>query len=244
MAETDDTEKQKLWRYMPLISLLDFLQTGELRLPRANSFDDLQEGLVGLEAMLETVHPSLHLQAKLALERQNSECFVSCWHLSYSESLAMWKVYGIHNFSVALVSNIGKVMSACHEYCKDLSSLGMFGEVIYDNYVTNGKINVKTMGIPFGYGELPVPINILTLFMKAKAFSYEQEWRLVIHKAKSNEPALRINVGHLENFVEAIYISPEAPDWMVSSIQTLISKQFGLPGIIVSKSPLSRHFGL
>jgi hypothetical protein len=243
MIKTSETEKKKLWRYMPLISLLDFLQTGELRFPRANTFDDIQEGHVGLDAMLETIPPNLHHQAKAALERQNAECFVSCWHLSASESLAMWKVYGIHNFSVALVSNVGKVMSVCHEYCKNLSSTGMFGEVIYENYVTDGKLNVKTMGIPFGYSNLPIPTSVLTLFMKAKAFSYEQEWRLVIHKAKFDESSLRVSVGSIEDFVEAIYISPEAPDWMVSSIQTLISEQFNFPKILVSKSPLSRHFG-
>lgn len=244
MNKTESTEKKKLWRYMPLISLLDLLQTGELRLARADSFEDLQEGYVGLEAMLATIPPDLHAQAKQGIKNQNKDCYVTCWHLSSSESLAMWKIYGIHAFSVAIVSNVGKVMSAGHEYCKDLNSSGMFGEVVYENYIANDKMNVATMGIPFGYSELPIPISVQTLFMKAKAFSYEQEWRLVLHKRNHGDSSIRINVGNLEDFIEAIYVSPEAPDWMVHSIKNLISKQFGLTGITVDKSPLSKHYGI
>lgn len=118
LADNSRAERKKLWRYMPLVALLDFLQTAELRLPRVDSFEDVREGHVGLEAMLETVPSRLHSQATEALKKQNKECFVSCWHLSSSESLAMWKVYGVHNFSVAMVSNVGKVMSACQRSCQ------------------------------------------------------------------------------------------------------------------------------
>ena len=65
-----EAEKKKLWRYMPLISLLDFLQTRELRFSRADKFEDTQEGYVGLEALLSTVPPELHEKAKQALHRQ------------------------------------------------------------------------------------------------------------------------------------------------------------------------------
>lgn len=229
---------------MPLISLLDFLQTRELRFSRADSFEDTQEGYVGLEALLSTVQPELHETAKQALHHQNRECFVSCWHLSSSESLAMWKIYGANAFSVAVVSNVGKVMSACDDYCTDLSAVGMFGEVVYDNYVSEGKLNVQTLGLPFGYSELPIPKSILTLFMKAKAFSYEQEWRVVLNKKSLSMPAVRVPIGDIEEFVEHIYVSPEAPDWMVSSIGSLVRDQFGLGRVSVSKSPLAKHFGI
>lgn len=243
MVEKPALEKKKLWRYMPLIALLDLLQSRQLRLARADSFDDKREGLVGLEeALLSTIPSELHGQAKLALAKQNKECFVSCWHLSSSESLAMWKIYGVHNFSVAVVSNAGKVMRACSDHYQDLSCSGMAGEVIYENYVTGGTVNVQTAGLPFGYKDLPVSKSIMTLFMKAKAFSYEQEWRVVLQKENHDQSALRVDVGDLEKFIEAIYVSPEAPDWMVRSIQTLIAKQFGLPKISVSRSPLSMHF--
>ena len=119
----------------------------------------------------------------------------------------------------------------------------MAGEVVYDNYVTNGIANVKTVGLPFGYKKLPVPLSIMTLFMKARAFSYEQEWRLVLVKKNHDHLGLRVGVGDLNHFIEAIYVAPEAPDWMVRSIQTLIAKQFDLSNISVSRSPLSEHFG-
>jgi hypothetical protein len=227
---------------MPLISLLDFLQTSELRLSRADKFEDTKEGHVGLEAMLSMVPSEFHEKSREALHRQNLECFVSCWHLSSSESLAMWKIYGANSFSVAVVSNVGKVMSVCHDYCADLSSAGMFGEVVYDNYVSDGNLNVKTLGLPFGYNELPISKSILTLFMKAKAFTYEQEWRVVLNKKNVNETAIRLPVGDLEDFIEKIYVSPQAPDWVVSTINDLVKNQLGLNGISVSRSPLAKHF--
>jgi hypothetical protein len=227
---------------MPLISLLDFLQTGELRFSRADKFEDTQEGHVGLEALLSTMPSELHEKARQALHRQNLECFVSCWHLSSSESLAMWKIYGANAFSVAVVSNVGKVMSACHHYCTDSSAAGMFGEVVYDDYVSNGTLNVQTLGIPFGYKELPISKSTLTLFMKAKAFSYEQEWRVVLNKKNTSDPAIRVPIGEIEEFIEQVYVSPQAPDWMVSTIESLVRDQFGFNRISVSRSPLAKHF--
>lgn len=237
-----ETDKKKLWRYMPLISLLDLLQTSELRFSRADKFEDTKEGYVGLEAMLSTVPSELHDKARKALHHQNLECFVSCWHLSSAESLAMWKIYGANSFSVAVVSNVGKVMSVCHDYCADLSSAGMFGEVVYDKYVSDGTLNVETMGLPFGYKELPISKSILTLFMKAKAFTYEQEWRVVLNKKNVNDEAIRVPIGDVESFIEGIYVSPQAPDWVVSTIDSLVRNQFGLSGITVSRSPLAKHF--
>lgn len=213
-----------------------------MRFSRADKFEDTQEGYVGLEALLSTVPPELHEKAKQALHRQNLECFVSCWHLSSSESLAMWKVYGANAFSVAVVSNVGNVMSVCHDYCADLSAAGMFGEVVYDNYVSDGTLNVDTLGLPFGHKELPIPKSMLTLFMKAKAFSYEQEWRVVLNKKNVRDPAIRVPIGNIEEFVEHIYVSPEAPDWMVSAIEKLVRDQFGLSRVSVCKSPLAKHF--
>lgn len=233
---------------MPLIQLLDFLQTKKLRFTKANSFEDIQEGYIGLDAMLnalpEDATEQLRLQTKQDIENLNNECFASCWHLSSSESLAMWKVYGIHNFSVALVSSVDSVMSVSDAYCKSEPVSGVMGEVIYYNYLKDGKANVQTIGLPLEDKELSVPSSVLTLFMKASAYSYEREWRLILHKTNADEKALSVNVDDLEAFIDAIYISPEAPDWMVECIQKLLAVQFSLPHIKVSRSPLSKHFGV
>ena len=239
---------KKLWRYMPLIQLLDFLQTKELRFTKADSFEDIQEGYIGLDAMLkdlpEDATDELRLQTKQNIENLNNECFASCWHLSSSESLAMWKVYGIHNFSVALVSSVKSVMSVSDTYCKSEPVLGVMGEVIYYNYIKDGKANVETVGLPLEDKGICVPSSVLTLFMKANAYSYEREWRLILHKSNAQEKALTVNVDDLEKFIDAIYVSPEAPDWMVECIKQLLAVQFDLPNIKVSRSPLSKHFGV
>lgn len=239
---------KKLWRYMPLIQLLDFLQTKELRFTKADSFEDIQEGYIGLDAMLnalpEDATDELRLQTKQTIENLNNECFASCWHLSSSESLAMWKVYGIHNFSVALVSSVESVMTVSNEYCKNEPVSGVMGEVIYYDYIQDGKPNVDTVTLPLEEKERGVPSSVLTLFMKANAYSYEREWRLILHKSNAEEKALTVKVDDLEDFIDAVYVSPEAPDWMVECIKKLFSVQFDLPHIKVSRSPLSKHFGV
>lgn len=226
---------------MPLIQLLDFLQTKELRFTKADAFEDIQEGYIGLDAMLTTLPKdateTLRIETKEAIESLNNECFASCWHLSSSESLAMWKIYGIHNFSVALVSDVDRVMYVGKTYCQTEPVSCVMGEVVYDNYIKDGEANVNAVGLSADY-----PSSVLTLFMKANAYSYEREWRLVIHKSKADEKALVVNVGDLEKFIDAIYVSPEAPDWMVISIKRLLSEQFKLSNIHVSRSPLSKHF--
>jgi hypothetical protein len=241
-------DKKKLWRYMPLIQLVEFLQSKTLRFARADTFEDVKEGHFGIDVMMKSMANGLPKDKLNLLEsgvkRLNSECFVTCWHLSTSESLAMWKIYGANNFSIALVSNVGKVMTTCHDFCEDLSTTGMMGEVVYGNYIKDGQLKAETICIPFGFRQLPIPQSILTLFMKAKPFNFEQEWRLVLHNKKIQDKSISVPVKDLNDFIEAIYVSPEAPDWMVNSIKNLISKQFDLPSVKVSKSPLWEHFGI
>ena len=197
-----------------------------------------------IKALPEDATDDLRSKTQQAIENLNKQCFASCWHLSTSESLAMWKVYGIHNFSVALVSNVGRVMSIGDIYCKNEPVSCVMGEVIYDNYIEEGKANTKAIGCTITDTKPSLPESVLTLFMKANAYSYEREWRFIIHKANAEEKALAVSVGNLEEFIDAIYVSPEAPDWMVSCIQNLLSVQFNLPNIKVSRSPLSKHFSI
>ena len=231
---------------MPLIQLIDFLQTKELRFTKADGFEDIQEGYIGLDAMIKALPQDatddLRLRTQKAIENLNKQCFASCWHLSSSESLAMWKVYVIHNFSVALVSSVDSVMAVSDTYCNNNSVSGMMGEVIYHNYIVDGRANVEVIGLPLADKEFSVPPSVQTLFMKANAYRYEREWRLILHAPDTDNEALSINVGDLETFIDAVYVSPEAPNWMVECIQELLSVQFKLPGIKVSKSPLSKHF--
>lgn len=240
------SKNKKLWRYMPLIQLIDFLQTKELRFTKADAFEDIQEGYIGLDAMIkalpEDATDDLRLKTQQAIEKLNKQCFASCWHLSTSESLAMWKVYGIHNFSVALVSSVDRVMSISDAYCKKATVSGMLGEVIYHNYIESGQANVDAVGLPLGEEESSIPPSVLTLFMKANAYRYEREWRLILHEPDTDKEALSVDVDDLETFIHAIYVSPEASDWMVECIKELLSVQFKLPNIKVSKSPLSKHF--
>lgn len=78
--------------------------------------------------------------------------------------------------------------------------------------------------------------------MKAEAFNYEQEWRVVLNKKNVNDPVIRVSIADIGKILEHVYVSPEEPNWMVSSISNLVRDQFGLKRVSVSKSPLAKHF--
>jgi hypothetical protein len=227
---------------MPLAGLLNFLQTNQLHLARADSFEDLLEGRFGLTAIRAHLNSTATALDDFAIGGLKADCFLSCWHLSAAESLAMWRLYGKSDNSIAIVSDVGEVMNAGNVFCERLEYCGMFGEVIYDNYIDNGRMQVSTIGLPFGRSQLPMPMSVQLLFCKAPAFEFEKEWRLVIWKRRANQSFIRILLPDVRTFVKKIVISPEAQAWVEETIRQVVQVQFDLRGIPVERSGLGVHF--
>lgn len=151
-----DSNDFLLWRYMPLVAFIRFLQTGALRLPKASHFDDLREGHHAMDHLLSEAgaHGTFSEIFSDAVDKLNNCHYVSCWHLSSSESLAMWKIYGGDSFSIAITAKVGRVMEVFHRFCKDESVEGMCGEVIYGSPINDdNKFRATTLGLPFGSQE-------------------------------------------------------------------------------------------
>ncbi len=129
-------------------------------------------------------------------------------------------------------------MSAANDYCEAAGFFGMFGEVIYDSFIVNGRLRVETLGLPFGRG---CPTSALAFFCKPSAFAYEMEWRLLLWKRAAGRSSTAVPIPDPSKFIERVLVSPEAPDWVVEGVRELVQIQFGLRGIGVERSPLAAH---
>ena len=230
-----------LWRYMPLVGLVRLLQTRTLHLARSDQFEDVLEGRFGFSRLAEHIGLAPTSSFQNAVQALRADSFLSCWHLSHSESLAMWRLYGRSDTSIAIVSDAGSVMKIADDFCRAADFSGMFGDVVYDNFIADGKLAVETLGLPFGGG---APRSCLAFFCKAPAFAYEKEWRLLLWSKQAVRSSVAVPIPSLEKLIKCVWVSPDSPDWIAEGIKELVQVQFGLTGTAVERSELAAHLRL
>ena len=112
----EDLEKdQVLWRYMDLSKLVYMFEQKGLWLARADKFRDRHEGRFPDEMMSITENAYKGFSdddnspVKDADDFQDyllKNTFISCWHLSEDEDMAMWKLYSKDKKGVAIKTDI------------------------------------------------------------------------------------------------------------------------------------------
>ena len=90
------TDLTVIWRYMDALKFMSMLENRSLWFSRADLVDDPREG--------EFTHAERHHLKGLGdtdaerlislFQETRRQSFVSCWHASGIESMAMWKLYG------------------------------------------------------------------------------------------------------------------------------------------------------
>jgi hypothetical protein len=229
-----------LWRYMPLTGLVRLLQKRTLHVTRSDLFEDILEGRFGFDVIEKHLGQSFGGLVDVSVRELKRDTYLSCWHRSSSESLAMWRLYGRSDSSVAIESGVSEVMSAANAFCEASGHVGMFGDVVYNDPIVDGKWRASAVGLPFGRRERETPQMALVFFCKAPAFAYEQEWRLVIWKRAAGPTSVAIPIP-ADNFIKRVLVAPEARNWVVDAVTELVQQQFGLRGIPVERSGLSQH---
>lgn len=168
-----------------------------------------------------------HFEAERKMKALKCIC---CWNIGDTESAALWKIYSNFNQGIMITSKITSLIESFKETEEDIN----LSEVNY--------IDHSSDDIPDGNTMLPV-------IHKHKAYSYEQELRL-IHTVNF-EPGLSydwskeeveqgkyLNVN-LDKLIDRIILSPHSPNWYVEIIQNLCETH-GLKAIIM-KSVLSKE---
>jgi hypothetical protein len=221
----------KIWRYMDFAKLVALLSTGALYFARVDQLDDPFEGSLSKAEFEHWKQVAADGEAKGTIperwrgryldivlanaRRARRAIYVNCWHLSDSESEAMWRLYSPNGYGVAIESTYASLTAALpttiHNGC-------FIGQVRYTDH--------HRESMPGG--------NIFyAVTHKRRAFEHEKETRAVIWLGDqgmdrdpdqaTNPLGLSIPVD-LHSFVQAIYISPAAPPWFADSVRAVVAR--------------------
>ena len=236
----------KIWRYMNLPQLINFLETESLHFARADTLGDPYEGSwtrlnKAVEkrqfqqwiADLERTNPDakgkntpeqLQQMAENTTHLGRESIYINCWHVGETESAAMWKLYGTAAGSIVIQSTYKKLADAFPDdaYMGDVSVGKVYmGLVQYKDY------NSFEDWIPGG--------NIMYPFIhKRKEFEYEKEVRALIFTMEGFSKRREGTRGYkpqgtavgidIDKVVETIRVEPTTPAWVRESIEKLLER--------------------
>ncbi len=203
-------DSQIIWRYFDFPKLVHLLESHSLFFSRLDLLGDPFEGSVTAADLADLTQHWLNmsedsgtpaglyeLEHRQRFSDPRHGLFISCWHMSEFESVAMWRLYAGEMKGIALKSTVGKLR-------KQLPPEGRIRRVKYIDYGVD-----KTQ-------------HLSPVYCKRKAFEYEREVRAAI--ARSSHPAptgVPIKVD-LNVLIDEIRIAPNLPAWMCDLIEKLL----------------------
>ncbi|MFC2005186.1 hypothetical protein ACFLUY_03065 [Chloroflexota bacterium] len=162
-------EKARIWRYMDFTKFVSLLENNALFFPRADTLGDPFEGSFSKANI--PIRNEIYVGGDEGLTPEDvSEIYrllpeftaISCWHINWYESAAMWKVYLKSNEGIAIRSNFEKLKNSLKDKKNDI----YIGKVKYIDY--------KKEAVPEG------PLECFV--RKRTSFKFEAELRAVIQK--------------------------------------------------------------
>ena len=171
----------RIWRYMDLPKYLHLLHYKQLFFVRADKLEDRFEGSwpvldkeknIKYWRSFKSADPPLGAEQVEKLIREDEilnknrqkDTFISCWHVNEYESLAMWKVYGESNKSIAIQSTFERLENTINRR----ASIGL---VEYIDYNSDSLFANKKFGA--------CPYNF-----KRNSFKYENEIRCIYQRVR------------------------------------------------------------
>lgn len=230
-----------VWRYMDFVKYVSMISSGALHFSRVDKLGDPFEG-----SLTRREFQIIKLNAEQAERAGNlpifwhgkyfevlmhswraakKEHYISCWHMNPNESEAMWKLYMASTFGVAIQSKYSKLVEALPSNYLPGDHRGPFvGLVNYIDYETEVFDNNNIF---------------FSLLHKRTSFKHEEECRAIIWKCgnhrgpdpiplielENNSTGILVEVK-LEDLIEKVIISPNAPGWF-SSLFKEITRKYG-----------------
>jgi hypothetical protein len=208
---------QVLWRYMDFATFASMLAESAIFLRRGDCFADRFEGAFTRSVrkkIEESIQKnSLTTSYEQFKEKLRQRVFISCWHASIDDSMAMWSIYGKGKLSVAATTTVRQLATEVENV--SLPYMLAIEKVKYIRHWRNPRIVIRPYSNVFKY--------------KTKAYSFEKEARLIVDKMDENwngsviEDVFRLPV-RLNNLLRSFVISPEAPSWFHSVVDSIASK--------------------
>jgi len=236
-----------LWRYMDFSKYVSLLSTSSLYFARSDTFEDHFEGAQGIKSNREQwdrhhldyleraiTYPPDGGKTALANEEIKSESqrllkqiqyigesgrertYINCWHENEHESEAMWRLYSSYiNNAVAIKTTYKRLSSSL----EDRTNI-QIGTVEYLDF------RKQFSGINSAF------------WRKRKSFQHEREVRAIYFELHNKDIGISIHCN-LSTLIEAVYISPKAPEWFKRVVDD-VNIKYGL-NITVSKSELNEE---
>ncbi len=222
-----DSPDAMVWRYLDFPRFLSMLHSSALHFVRGDQFEDPYEGML-TDSMANNIRSSSEKHLHMFHQhRVNTrfDTYISCWHLSDSESAAMWKLYGP---GIAVQSTFASL----------IDSMSNETESIFIGRVRYGDEHLRGATMPNG----------LSLWLtKRKSFEHERELRAIIWRPRNSgigtmvkngknwevtgfpianadtPPGITVDVK-LDALVHQIVLSPYMPNWMVEVLEGVVGK--------------------
>ncbi|WP_227674833.1 DUF2971 domain-containing protein [Psychrobacter okhotskensis] len=231
-----------LTRYVSFVKLISMLEQGFF-IPKANLFTDNWEGNLHLFNGEKD-----HFQTEGELVTAKDWVYVSCWYQDEPESHAMWNSYGQSDDSLAIQTTNGDLKSAYSASNFD-PMCSYFGEVYYQQ--PDSAYNLYDRKKIFSWfsnnNDFSVngKISNLTyrLYHKHKAFSFENEARLVLVdndatlESNNDKAGIHLSVEHSREMIKKIILHPNSSAWFEDTVHKLIKDTYKLD-IPIHKSSL------
>ncbi|MGY3687137.1 hypothetical protein ACXAAV_10735 [Vibrio coralliilyticus] len=214
----------KIWRYMDFTKFVSILENQNIFFCRADLFDDPFEGSIPKGNILhqEVLYSNIGIEHRQkAIEamssgrkQMKSKTYISCWHMNDKESAAMWKLYAMTHEAVAISTSYGKLRDL-------LSSKVYLGLVEYIDYET---------------AVIPENNSFWPFMFKRLSFKHESEVRAVIQDIEGTYQSAGISESiEVNDLIDAIYVSPEAPQWYYELVKSITSK-YGIRAPVMQSS--------
>jgi hypothetical protein len=235
---TDIPDDTVLWRYVDLYRLLDLVQTSGLHLTRVDQMEDRWEG--SFSSVNVAHRPKIYGEHWPAVSSAfpgmyaftRAHVYVNCWYMGSDESYAMWRLYDASGKGVAVRTTAARLKAALQ------GAVMIFG--------------AKVLYVDYNATYIPESNLFLPYVHKRRSFAHESEYRLITawspkvleldeHKAAvrtepdTPPPFLRESVDLL-SLIEAIYVSPDAPNWAARVVNDVVHRY--VPGVGVTQSDL------
>ncbi|MCY3820882.1 MAG: hypothetical protein OXH52_16230 [Gammaproteobacteria bacterium] len=225
----------RIWRYVDLPRLIDFLETRSLHFARVDTLGDPYEGtvtrlnVVAREAQLAVMARDAPPQAGVSAEslRQSFASattmlrgtgYVSCWHAGETESAAMWQLYGTTTGTVVLQSTYDRL----RRILPDDTRVGGVPTTVYLGMVQYKDYSSVRDWIPGGNVMYP-------LMHKRLEFQHEREVRAfiwntnILDRPGDGPRGLRVGI-EIDDLVETIRVQPTTPTWIRQAIERLLAR--------------------
>lgn len=207
-----------IWRYMNLSKLISLIQTESLYFIPLDRFDDKREGMFRSIDILAHINDNKPIDEVVSYNKSRSahRNFASCWFKAEYESVAMWSIYGNHNDSIAIQSDLNFFKNCIID---DRAWTINIDKIIYVNWTAETKFS-------HFYKK---PDDDELFWFKDKSYEYENEWRFIINFSEedynnleeSEKKGLNIKID-TNKLIERIYVCPNCSNWKYETLKALL----------------------